>query len=211
MEQLLEAAVLGQRLVRVALGEVRPDERSMGALPQRLALHRGEARLDRLAEAICLHEPVAESLERVDPELPEPLALDRDPVVVPVREQVLREEEAVRARALLLGRVEQAPRLGGRRVDVDGDVSASCSRSPSASMKRWRRFRRQSAERRLPFARSSGESSQSEPATNGRNSERPCRARNTSTRLPFSGSGIDSPPTVRSNEPSSVSRGAWSL
>src|SRR5213595_2234093 len=100
-QQRAETLVLRQCLPLVSLGEMDADHESLCALAQRLRADRGLARFCRLAVPPCVEQPLAESLEGVNAELPVTLALERHPVVVPVREQVVAQEEVVRARALL--------------------------------------------------------------------------------------------------------------
>src|SRR5712691_915873 len=70
-------------------------------------------------------EPFAERLERAQTQLPEALALDQHPVVVPVRKQVADERLGIRLGAAPLGAavdlVAREPLGGG---EVDANVSA---------------------------------------------------------------------------------------
>src|SRR6185503_19513889 len=86
-EQVAVAPDLPERLGGVALGEVDRDHGAMRTLAERLAAHADERDLERVHVASRRHEPLAEDLERVQAQLAKPLALDADPIVVPVREE----------------------------------------------------------------------------------------------------------------------------
>ena len=102
----------------------------MQALAQRVHADGQQAGVDRLTVSGALSSSsLADRLQRVQAQLPEPLALAIDPVVVPVREQVAG-QVAVRSSAeSWAGRVERrgATRRSPRRtVDVDAVGQARC-------------------------------------------------------------------------------------
>ena len=94
----------------------------MRALAQRLATHRRERRLQRPAQPARRDELVRERLECVEPDLPVALALELQPLVVPVRQQ-LGPERGLGHGEILRGRrpVEQPVRQpeGPAQVDLD--------------------------------------------------------------------------------------------
>src|SRR5437016_1706291 len=125
LDARLEGAVVTHGLAGVALGQVHPDQRAVGALPQRIGPDRGEPRLDRLPVAAGLGEPIGERLEGVRAKLAQPLALLLDPLVVPVRQEVALERPALDRELLGEGlRIEQAPRRRDERPHVDDDLPA---------------------------------------------------------------------------------------
>src|SRR5205823_2690509 len=103
------------------------DEGPMCAFPQRLRSDGGKACLDRLGMSAKGGQALAQRLERVDAKLAEALALDEDPVLIPVRKQLPTEGELEGAAGFLrrFGHgvaVKHPPRLFSRLVDVDPDV-----------------------------------------------------------------------------------------
>ena len=89
MEQCAKAAVLGQRLSAVPLGEMDAYEDAVCALAQRLGRRHGKRRLDRLTETVERDQPLTQTLQRVDTQLPEALPFVREPIVIPIGEQVV--------------------------------------------------------------------------------------------------------------------------
>jgi hypothetical protein len=63
------------------------DERAVPTLAPRLAGDRGERGFGRLAVKLALQQQPRERLKAVQPQLPEALVLEDEPVVVPIREQ----------------------------------------------------------------------------------------------------------------------------
>src|SRR5207245_8886888 len=82
---------LPDRLADVALCEMDAHDGAVRALAQRLAGDRREGRVERLTEAVRSREPLAERVEGTEPKLPVALALDQDPVFVPVRQKIVAE------------------------------------------------------------------------------------------------------------------------
>jgi hypothetical protein len=72
-------------------GDIGLDEGAVGALPERLVVHGEQPDADRLARATACGELPTEGLQGGEPEFPEPLALDGDPVVVVLRQEFLGE------------------------------------------------------------------------------------------------------------------------
>lgn len=91
----LAQTVLTKGLAAVPLGQVRFDQPLVGALAQRLGGDCRHARLDRGGEAAGSGQLLAERIERVQPKLAEAFTLDRDPLLVPVGEEVVTEWQAV--------------------------------------------------------------------------------------------------------------------
>src|SRR5918994_1029674 len=83
-EHVATAPVLLERLTRVPGREVRRDQDPVRALAKAVRRHRRHAGLDRFGEAPVRGQLDAQALERAEPELPEALALDLEPVVVPI-------------------------------------------------------------------------------------------------------------------------------
>jgi hypothetical protein len=83
--------MLAYRLGDVPLGEVDTDNRAMRTFAQRLAGYRHESDIERVPESTGSREPLAENIEGGKPKLPEPFALEHDPVLVPIGQQVTRE------------------------------------------------------------------------------------------------------------------------
>ena len=77
-------AVFTERLAEVPLPEVGRDRARVGALAKWLTGNGEKARLERGAEARGSSESFAEVRPATEPQLPEPLTLDQQPVVVPV-------------------------------------------------------------------------------------------------------------------------------
>ena len=93
-------------------------ERAVRALAQRLAGDRSRPASSASPSALRAGSRVAERLERVQSELAEALALEHHPVVVPVGQQVAREQLGV---ALRVGACDLAARdlLGGAQVEAN--------------------------------------------------------------------------------------------
>jgi hypothetical protein len=112
--------VLSQRLDGVPFGQVDADDETMRALSQRVAPDDGERRLERTVREPCLELALGGSLQRVQRELAEPLALQQGPVVVPVGQQLVLERPSGRRHGPPVGRaVEQPVRQRGRAPQVD--------------------------------------------------------------------------------------------
>src|SRR5918999_1603007 len=92
-QQAATELVLPHGLAAVAFGEVDADQRAMSALAQRFAAYCRERGLQRPAQAAVGGELLRERLERVQAELAEALALEQQPVVVPVRQELAEERE----------------------------------------------------------------------------------------------------------------------
>src|SRR5439155_10244639 len=114
----------------IALGQVRPDQRSVCTLSERLARDRRQRRLDRTGNRSQRHEPLAYRLERVEPELPEALPLDYHPFVGPAGNEVPLEQRQVELGILnVLGSIEDPPRelerfpIVHRDVGWDGEIA----------------------------------------------------------------------------------------
>lgn len=118
-EQSAAQLVLPQGFDGIALGEVEPDQRSMGALAERLADKRRESELQSIAEPALGREAVAQCLKGTQTKLAEPLTLEERPVVVPVGQHV--DRQAVRRKSLGIanGPFEQPLREHFRVVEVD--------------------------------------------------------------------------------------------
>jgi len=81
--------VLAYRLAEVSFRKMDADERSVGALPERLACKRGYAHLERLAEPSRARQPIAKHVQCAEAELPKLLALHQHPIVVPVGQEIV--------------------------------------------------------------------------------------------------------------------------
>jgi hypothetical protein len=98
----LVRAVLAERLHTIALGQVDLDELALGALAERLCGQHGQAGLDRQTVPTGRRQTRGQAFEGVQPELVEPLPVDDDPLVRPVRqdlggvEEVLEPDDLVR-------------------------------------------------------------------------------------------------------------------
>ena len=80
--------VLADGLERVPLGQEDADQGAVGGFPQRVGRHRGESRFGGLREPAAVREAVGQAFQRAGPDLPEPLAFEVEPVLVPVRQQL---------------------------------------------------------------------------------------------------------------------------
>src|SRR5207247_2398311 len=114
-EQSSAETELADRLADIALCEVDAHDGAMRALAQGLAGDGGKARVERVAEAIRGGEPFAERVERTEPQLSVALALDQDPVLVPVGQEIGAERRGVEVERAVVRAVE---RTAGRRLRV---------------------------------------------------------------------------------------------
>src|SRR5207253_1837609 len=88
-----------ERLRDVPLGDVRLDQRSLRTLTQRVGGNRHRPRLDGLDVTTLVDPVMADRLQAARPELAEALALGHDPILVPARQELARQQ----GDALLVG------------------------------------------------------------------------------------------------------------
>src|ERR1051326_8330386 len=98
---------------------MRTDEHAMATLAKRLRHRHRKPRLDRLTDPLSNDEARAQALERVNAELTKALALDRDPVVIPVGKKILPQKHLAHARTLAAFGIKQSMRLRHRRGDIN--------------------------------------------------------------------------------------------
>ena len=92
IQELSVRRVLAERLGGVAFGDMDPDERGMWTLPERFRAHRRQSSSSGIAVLLAIDEHPRERLEGMEAELPPVLGLDEHPIVVPVRQELLRED-----------------------------------------------------------------------------------------------------------------------
>lgn len=91
-QELSVRRVLAKRLGGVAFGDMDPDERGMWALPERFSPHRRQSSRRRIAVLPAIDERPREGLQGMEAKLPPVLGLDEHPIVVPVRQELLRKD-----------------------------------------------------------------------------------------------------------------------
>src|SRR6266571_4286569 len=193
-----ESLVLAEGLPPVPFRQVRANQGPVRALPQRLPGDACQPRLRRLGEAPRGRELVAQTLQRVQTELPESLPLEHHPVIRPSGQEVAGEDGGARAEG---ARMRWATSDASRRSTAVPPASPSRSFTATTTGRTsWRRRHR--AERRLAPARSSDASGHRVPATNGRLTNRSCSARKATRRSTIDGTGMASP-SRRSSKPRS--------
>src|SRR5215472_17147134 len=89
VEEQTVGAVAAQRGAPVALRQVGPNQQRASALAQWVRLHRPQRSIDRRPDASGLQPRLAQELQRVQPQLAEPLPVEGEPVLVPVGEEVV--------------------------------------------------------------------------------------------------------------------------
>ena len=92
IQELSVRRVLAERLGGVAFGDMDPDERCMWTLPERLSPHRRQSSSRRVGVLPAIEERPRECLQCMEAKLPPVLGLDEHPIVVPVRQKLLRED-----------------------------------------------------------------------------------------------------------------------
>jgi hypothetical protein len=114
-------SVVAHRLEFVAFAEVRLHQDPVRALSQRIPAERREGGVHRLSEPALRREPLHNRLQRMEPELVYSLPLEQHPIVVPVREKLSFEEEAVAALGYR-GMTEEVVGEIDLLADIDGDA-----------------------------------------------------------------------------------------
>ena len=140
-EQAAAEPVLAQRLDGISLEEVNPNERAVGALPQRFDRQGGVADFGRFSEPPRAREALAEHVERPETQVAEPLPLEQHPVVVPVRKQVAEQKRRrVGADEVRVALIEDMPRAKAsamcRSTSTAGPIP---NRAPAGSIRPGRR------------------------------------------------------------------------
>ena len=92
IQELPIRRVLAKRLGAVPFGDMDPDERRMWTLPERFSAYRRQSSSRRIAVLPAIDEHPRERLEGMEAELPPVLGLDEHPIVVPVRQELLRKD-----------------------------------------------------------------------------------------------------------------------
>jgi hypothetical protein len=91
-KKVVVALELPQRLGAVVLRQVHSDQSGTRALSQTIHPHRGERGLSGIAIPAGGGEQSSKRLQGVQAKLPPVLGLEEDPVLIPVRQQFLRED-----------------------------------------------------------------------------------------------------------------------
>src|SRR6266852_4374444 len=116
------AAILPDRLAGVAFGQVRTDQRSVGALSKRLAGHCRQAGHDRLLVTPGPGPPLAKALQKVKADLALSLPLENDPVVIPAREELAGLEQVLQPEGGDVGGgIQDELGKAARLSDIDHD------------------------------------------------------------------------------------------
>ena len=88
MEAVAQRRILPAGLDEVALREMRLDQDAMGALAERFDRDRPQGEIDAHVEGAVRKRRSGVLFQRMQSHLPQALPLDREPIVVPVREQL---------------------------------------------------------------------------------------------------------------------------
>jgi hypothetical protein len=115
-------AVLTDGLGRVALFEMDADYRPVRALPEWLGRYCAQSRLERLFESPPSREPLAKRVQRMQPDLPEPLPFEQYPIVVPVRQQIVAELRRLETLLVRLANLEDPIRRRLSLAEIDRDL-----------------------------------------------------------------------------------------
>ncbi len=110
------------RIVAVAAREMPADHELVQPLAERLPAECGEREVDGVGRPILGESPLGGRLDRVEAQLTQPLPLELEPLVVPVRQEVTLELLLINARLVdIVGTIEDTPRRQDELVDVDDD------------------------------------------------------------------------------------------
>jgi len=92
IQELSVRRVLAKRLGGVSFSDMDPDEGGMRTLPERFGPHGRQSSSRRIAVLPAIEERPREGLQSMEAKLPPVLGLDEHPIVVPVRQELLRED-----------------------------------------------------------------------------------------------------------------------
>jgi len=92
IQELSVRRVLAKRLGGVSFSDMDPDEGGMRTLPERFGPHGRQSSSRRIAVLPAIEERPRECLQCMEAKLPPVLGLDEHPIVVPVRQKLLRED-----------------------------------------------------------------------------------------------------------------------
>src|SRR5205085_10204406 len=91
---------LADGLRLVALREVGADQDAVDRFPERLGGNRRQSHVDGLGVVVPSDQLVTERLERMQPQLAQPLPLDDDPIVVPIGQDLAGEQQGIKGGVL---------------------------------------------------------------------------------------------------------------
>ena len=121
--------VLTDGLVDVALGRIDLDEDPLGAFAERVVRHDRQAYLHGPAEPPFLGKSLAQALEGMQADLPEPFPLGHEPLVVPLGQELAGSRQLGKRGCVGVDRcIEEAMDQGRQLMDVDDDPVAQPDR-----------------------------------------------------------------------------------
>jgi len=114
---------MADRLACVSFSQVRFDETTVSALPERFSAHSSQTRIDRFGQSSPGRKVGGERFQRVEPELMYSLTLASQPFLVPTGEEITNPNDPVH---LVRFKVDRAPHDRASQLDqlVNVDLHA---------------------------------------------------------------------------------------
>ena len=123
MQGVAIALVLVERLGAVTLAEIGANQDALRAFPERFARNGRQPCLDRMREPAGPGQALAKYLEGMEAQLAESLALDQDPIEIPIEKKVTGFIERRQGTGVHVGRrIQDAVDQIGRLTKVDDHV-----------------------------------------------------------------------------------------
>jgi hypothetical protein len=123
-EEITEEPILPHRFAYVPFLQVHANDGPVCTFAERIGGDGGESQLKRLLEPTGVEQALAELLERVEAQLPMRFALDEDPVLVPVRQQVAGQGGRIDVEPVRARLIEYASCDGVGSMEVDVNLGA---------------------------------------------------------------------------------------